>query len=110
MGFNLLKAIGVTFDLEVEAPRTGHPGLPEVSGLIIFLGVEGGVTEIFQQQQGLLVKGLLDSKRRLHITAREVRSGSQPHCPMRLFFLARSLPASLWSEAINSSCVANGPK
>ena len=73
MGFDFLQAVNIVFNLEVEPPGTGDAGLPEVLRFVVLLGVKGRVTDVFEQQQRLLVKGLLDFERSLLVTPLEVR-------------------------------------
>ena len=53
--------VSVALDAEIEPPPSVGPGLPEVAGLVVFLGVQAWMTEIAQQVRELL------SKRSLHL-------------------------------------------
>jgi hypothetical protein len=52
--------VGVSGDEEIEAPVAVYTGLPDVAGLIVFLGAEGGVAEVLHQQFHLFVECYLD--------------------------------------------------
>jgi hypothetical protein len=58
MGSDFLHPVGISDDFEVEAPRAGHTGLPKVLAFVVLLGVQGGVAEILEQEQRLLVRFL----------------------------------------------------
>ena len=68
--FRVLVGVGdvvdVTFDLEVEPPAFGDPGLPEigVAALGILVGVERTVAEVAEEKGELLEKRPRDVVRR----------------------------------------------
>ena len=51
--------VGVPLRLKVESPVTIYSGLPNIIGLIIFLGPKRGVAKVLSQQANLLVKSFL---------------------------------------------------
>lgn len=47
--------VGVTLDLEIEAVATADASLPLIKPLVVLLGAEGRVAEVFSQQGELFV-------------------------------------------------------
>jgi len=80
MSLNFFHSVRVAHDLEVEAPSTGNAGLPEVLAFVILLGPQRRVSEIFQEQQRLFVKGALNFFRSLVVVPSEVREKSSLIC------------------------------
>ena len=60
MGDDVQNEVGVTGDDEIEAPSAIHAGLPDVAGLIVFLGAERRVAEVLHQQFNLFIERLLN--------------------------------------------------
>jgi hypothetical protein len=56
-GNDVADDAGVVDDVEVEAPVAGNSRLPDVPGLIVFLGVSGWAVEVMFQKPDLLEKG-----------------------------------------------------
>src|SRR5437773_11049654 len=110
MSLNFFHSVRVAHDLEVEAPSTGNAGLPEVLAFVMLLGPQRRVSEIFQEQQRLFVKGALNFFRSLVVVPSEVRGEIEPHLPARLVVLVRSLAVFLCNEVMKASWVSNGPK
>ncbi len=52
--------VGVALDLKVKTSPPGDPRLPDIGGLVVLLGAEGGVAEILEKESKLLVEGFLD--------------------------------------------------
>jgi len=48
MGDDVQNEVGVTGNEEIEALAAVYTGPPDVAGLIVFLGAEGGVAEVLQ--------------------------------------------------------------
>jgi len=51
--------VGVSLHLKIESPVTIYSGLPNIIGLIVFLGPKRGVAKVLSQQANLLIKSLL---------------------------------------------------
>jgi hypothetical protein len=66
-----------------------------VFAFVVFLGAQGRMARILEQEQRLLVESLLDFRGRPRIVAVEVRSATDLHRTERLVFLALSFLASL---------------
>ena len=47
------------FDAEIEPPIASYSSLPSVSRFVVLLGTQTGMSEILNEELGLLVKGLL---------------------------------------------------
>jgi hypothetical protein len=57
---DVLQDVGVVLDDEVETPILVDASLPPVFAFVVLLGAEGGVAEVLEQEQRLLVKRRLD--------------------------------------------------
>ncbi len=51
--------VGVALDLEIEAVATADASLPLIKPLVVLLGAEGRVAEVFSQQGELFVCSFL---------------------------------------------------
>ena len=60
MGRDIQHDIGVALDAEIKSPRVIDAGLPDVPGLIVFLGAERGVLEMLNQERSAPIKRSLD--------------------------------------------------
>ena len=63
MSCDVEDAVGVAFNLEIEAPILVDARLPAVVGFVKLLGVETGVTQVANQKVELLDEGLLHRRR-----------------------------------------------
>ena len=48
--------VGVSADLEIEAPGAVDAGLPDVAGLVVLLGVQRRVVQVMEEIAELLFK------------------------------------------------------
>jgi hypothetical protein len=65
MRSDFLKAIGIVFNGEIETPLTSHPVLPEISRLVVLLGMKRRMMKIPGKKVYLLDECLLHSRLRL---------------------------------------------
>ena len=105
MGEQSEEAVGVTLDGEIQAPPAVDSGLPDVTGLIVLLGPEGGMAEILEQESDATVHRSLDRGRRLRVVLDETLSVGGPH----LLFFFYSFLASRWRERTASFADGKGP-
>ncbi len=56
MRHDIDEVVDVALNLEVKSPPFIHPGLPDVPGLIVFFGPQGGVTKVLDQKGDAPVK------------------------------------------------------
>jgi hypothetical protein len=61
---DLVPEIGIAGNPEIEAPSVVDPGLPEVAGLVIFLGVERGAAQILVCARSTASPALMPALRR----------------------------------------------
>jgi len=62
---DVFDAVGVAGDGEIKPPVAIHPCLPEIRGLVIFLGAKRWVQEVVFEEAELLVKRALNARRRV---------------------------------------------
>ncbi len=79
MGHEINEGVDVTRDGEVKAPPAIHARLPDVTGFIVLLGSEGGVTKIADQESHAALKGPLDRPWRLRIALAEALGVVESH-------------------------------
>jgi hypothetical protein len=60
MGVDRENLVGVILYSEIEPPRACNPGLPDIACLIVFLGSERWMAQVFNEQGNLLSEGALD--------------------------------------------------
>jgi len=65
-------SIGVVHDLEVESRVVIHACLPDVEGFVVFLGSEGRMVEVPDEEPELFAEGLTYGGRGI-LTARRAR-------------------------------------
>jgi hypothetical protein len=54
-----VEVVRVPFNGEVEPPIASYSSLPNVSRFVVLLGTQTRMSEILNEELGLLVKGLL---------------------------------------------------
>jgi len=85
--------VRVAGDHKIETPVAVHPGLPDIFTLVIFVGMQGRMLEIFQQQLYLLVKSFLDCGRRGLVA---LQGGSSELALHRVLILTFALAFLVW--------------
>lgn len=60
---DVVQAVHVAFDREVEAPTSGNPRLPNPPRLVVLLGLERRMAEVLLKEPGLLFKRFLYLRR-----------------------------------------------
>ena len=78
---DLVQAVHVASDGEVEAPVVIDPRLPEVARHAVFLGAEGWVVEAFKSERRLFVEGALCLLRRFVVRPQKVRACGRSSFP-----------------------------
>src|SRR5216684_1747767 len=101
--------VRVSHDVEVETPTPVHPGLPEILGFIVFLGLKGRMTEIQHKEPNLLEEGLAHAGRRIFQGLLSARKIINPHRERLAVFATALFLRLACIEAIISSAVLNGP-
>ena len=76
MGDDGFQDVGLALDAKVKPPVSRYPGLPEVPGLVVFLGVQARISKIAQQVMELL-RSCQEITFRLYSTAGQASSGTQ---------------------------------
>jgi hypothetical protein len=61
--------VSIVNDPKIEAPTAGHAALPEIAALIEFLGMEGRMAKVLQEQELLLIECAPDRRRCLLVAA-----------------------------------------
>jgi len=104
-----VEMVRVSFDGEIEPPVASYSSLPDVSRLVVLLGMQTGMSEILHEELCLLIECLLHLKWRIAILLQKARREKQFHfSSVRLADLL-VLRLCRWSDSIISSAVSNGP-
>ncbi len=89
MGDNTEEVARIALDGEIESPASIHPGLPNSTRLVIFLGAEGRVPEVANQEGGSSVEGALNVRRGALIASAEALRIEQLHEAVLVFLAPR---------------------
>lgn len=73
------QVVEVSVDHEIEAPAPIHPGLPDVSGIVVLLGSERRMAQILHQETQLLVAARLNVGRSARIAPAEALGVEEAH-------------------------------
>lgn len=99
------------FDGEVESPASVHATLPEIERLIVLLGAQRWMMEVFEEQSALFVEGFPNFRWRRGVLLQEALRIADPHlgADLRALFFDPCVADSLWSEVTRSRWLSKGP-
>ena len=79
MGNHIDEVVRITLDSKVKPPPAIDTGLPDIIGLIVFLGPERRVAEVLHQQSNAAVKGPLNGTRGVRVAAEKTLGVVEMH-------------------------------
>jgi len=63
MAADIEELVGVAINPKVKTPSAGCPGLPDVAGLVVFLGPERRMAQIVEKESQSFAEGSLNMSR-----------------------------------------------